>query len=831
MSTTLAILPDPVSMADLAPSIEAACSRIAPAWPLDRLIAVNPYWGFVGQPIDQAAAELAALQGTTLLMPRDWYRKQWMAQRFTVRHLEQALALAGSHRPVADLVEALERDEVRPPRMQLMTDLSDEGRDLGHEPAWREYVTRHISQTCAACFDQGQARWTPDGTAGLYPLWQELGSRDAGPRLLMGLRGFGNAVAALPADPYALIAEAVEELAIAPAARLDYFSALLLSVNGWAAACAFRRWEARLAKGDDDQIVHLLAVRLAWELILYRSGDPSTMPARWRAARHAWPAAVPLARAARRAEWLLHRALELASQERLAGALAVGRAARLPETPSVQAVFCIDVRSEVFRRALESVNPAVQTLGFAGFFGLPIAYQPLTGPLRPQLPGLLSPALVVDDAGADRDSAAARARETSARRSAWKDLATTAGSTFSFVEAAGLGWAAALVRDGFALGGKGGDVLRAGASGSGLRPELAGRVDGGAGFDLDARVSLAAGILGAMSLTSGFAPIVALIGHGSSTVNNPLAAGLQCGACGGQTGEVNARALASLLNDEPVRSGLTERGIDVSGTHFVAGLHDTTTDDVTLYDTDRVPSSHRRGLRTFVEQLAEAGCRARRERVPALGLAETADADLDRAVRLRGADWSEVRPEWGLAGNWAFIVAPRARSRSIDLAGRCFLHEYRWEQDRGFGVLELIMTAPMVVTHWINMQYHASTVDNLRYGSGTKTLHNVVGGRLGVMEGAGGDLRIGLAKQSVHDGREWMHEPLRLSVYIEAPADAIDGVLARHAHVEALVRNEWLFLHRIDTQGAGVFQRRADGWHAVEAAERPASARGLVPGI
>jgi uncharacterized protein YbcC (UPF0753/DUF2309 family) len=114
------------------------------------------------------------------------------------------------------------------------------------------------------------------------------------------------------------------------------------------------------------------------------------------------------------------------------------------------------------------------------------------------------------------------------------------------------------------------------------------------------------------------------------------------------------------------------------------------------------------------------------------------------------------------------------------------------------------------------MQYHASTVDNLRYGSGNKTLHNVVGGRLGVMEGAGGDLRIGLAMQSVHDGREWMHEPLRLNVYIEAPAAAIDGVLEKHAHVRALVENEWLFLHRIDSEGAGVFQRRADGWHAVE---------------
>ena len=816
MTATLVILPDAVTMTDLAPVIDAACARIAPAWPLDRLIAVNPYWGFVGEPIDQAAAELGALQGTTLLMPRAWYRGQWTSKRFTARHLEQALTLAGSERSVADLMRALEHAEVSPPRLQLMSDVADQGRDLSHEPAWSEYVTRHISQTCAACFDEGQAGWVPNRTTGLYPLWHELGSHDGGPRLLMGLREFGKAVAALPADPHALIAEAVEALAIAPAARQDYFTALLLSVNGWAAACAFRRWEARLANGDDDQIVHLLAVRLAWELILFRSGDDASMLTRWRSAQYVWSAAAPAARTARQDDWLLHRALELAYQERLAGKLAAGGVRQPVATPSVQAAFCIDVRSEVFRRALESVDPALQTLGFAGFFGLPIAYRPLSGPLRPQLPGLLAPALVVDDAGAGRDAAVAGARDAFSRKLAWKDLATTAGSTFSFVECAGIGWAAALVRDGFALGSTRGDVLRAGTSGTGLHLELAGRVDGEPGFDLASRVSLAAGILGAMSLTSGFAPIVALIGHGSSTVNNPQAAGLHCGACGGQTGEVNARALAALLNDPAVRPGLGERGIDVGETHFVAGLHDTTTDDITLYDAHRAPAAHSERLRTFVSQLAVAGRRARRERAASLGLSETADAVLDAAVRRRGADWSEVRPEWGLAGNAAFIVAPRERSRSINLAGRSFLHEYRWEQDQGFGVLELIMTAPMVVTHWINMQYHASTVDNLRYGSGNKTLHNVVGGRLGVMEGAGGDLRIGLAMQSVHNGREWMHEPLRLNVYIEAPADAIDGVLAKHAHVRALVDNEWLFLHRIDSSGAGVFQRRADGWHAVE---------------
>jgi hypothetical protein len=173
-----------------------------------------------------------------------------------------------------------------------------------------------------------------------------------------------------------------------------------------------------------------------------------------------------------------------------------------------------------------------------------------------------------------------------------------------------------------------------------------------------------------------------------------------------------------------------------------------------------------------------------------------------------------VRPEWGLARNAAFVIAPRARTRGLSLDGRSFLHEYRWENDTGFGVLELILTAPMVVTNWINLQYHASTVDPTRFGSGDKVLHNVAGGNVGVFEGAGGDLRIGLALQSVHDGADWVHEPLRLSVFVEAPATAIDGILGKHAVVRQLVEHGWLHLFRIDPADGQVYRRNVGGWAA-----------------
>jgi hypothetical protein len=189
-------------------------------------------------------------------------------------------------------------------------------------------------------------------------------------------------------------------------------------------------------------------------------------------------------------------------------------------------------------------------------------------------------------------------------------------------------------------------------------------------------------------------------------------------------------------------------------------------------------------------------------------------------VLARSRDWSQVRPEWGLAGNAAFLAAPRARTRGIDLSGRCFLHEYDWRRDRDFAVLELIMTAPLVVASWINLQYYGSTVNNRVFGSGNKTLHNVVGG-LGVLEGNAGDLRVGLPQQSVRNGERLVHEPLRLCALIDAPAPAIERVLAKHARVRELVDNEWVHLFRF-TAEAAVFERYRPGrgWQAVPAVER-----------
>jgi uncharacterized protein YbcC (UPF0753/DUF2309 family) len=295
-------------------------------------------------------------------------------------------------------------------------------------------------------------------------------------------------------------------------------------------------------------------------------------------------------------------------------------------------------------------------------------------------------------------------------------------------------------------------------------------------FDIppEERVQLAAGALANMSLDpTRLAPTVLICGHGSTSTNNPYAASLDCGACGGHKGDVNARLAATLLNDPFVRTRL---GIP-DDTVFVSGLHDTATQTVTVFDSNLLSEFQK----TELDRLLRAASQ---------------EAGAGRAAQRRSADWSETRPEWGLAGNAAFIAAPRSFTRGLDLEGRAFLHDYDPDLDHDGSVLTLILTAPVIVASWINLQYFGSVMNNSLFGSGNKVLHNVVG-KLGVWEGNGGDLRTGLPMQSLHDGAKWMHEPLRLRVFVHAPQARIDRVLRENTSIRELVKNEWIFLEAI----------------------------------
>jgi uncharacterized protein YbcC (UPF0753/DUF2309 family) len=206
---------------------------------------------------------------------------------------------------------------------------------------------------------------------------------------------------------------------------------------------------------------------------------------------------------------------------------------------------------------------------------------------------------------------------------------------------------------------------------------------------------------------------------------------------------------------------------------------------------DLVPESHQAELHELSQQSRIASGSTRSERLGSLP--GDGESDLIR----RSQDWSEVRPEWGLAGNAAFIAAPRSLTEPISLAGRSFLHSYDYRRDPEFKVLEQIMTAPMVVAHWINMQYYASTVDPQHFGSGNKAIHNVVG-RFGILSGNGGDLTTGLPWQSIHDGEQFQHHPLRLLVILAAPREAIDRIIEKHDSLRDMLSGGWLQLVSLD---------------------------------
>ena len=635
------------------------------------------------------------------------------------------------------------------------------------------------------------------------------------PSLFMGLGGYRSALGALPFNADELIDRGCFDLGVPAGERERYFSALLLDVNGWASWCAYLRFIARLSGGDDGHIRELLAIRLAWEWILLRASD-ETITAEWRFAMTSWSAIDRAAQLARSDDWILQRAVEIAWLSRVRPKLPQGFDATRPARPKVQAAFCLDVRSEVLRRALEAQGDDIQTFGAAGFFGVPIEYAQLAADdARPQLPGILAPRYRVTDTSVPpglEDTRRARLEAANA----WKAFKSSSLSSFAFVDSIGLFFARNLYHDAFSEK----DIRpehhdRAGltdAENKTRLPRITSHVDG-TPVSTEERCQLAESFLRMIGLTRDFARVVLLVGHGSETKNNAHAAGLDCGACGGQPGDVNARAAAALFNDENVRAGLVSRGIEVpTPTLFVGALHNTTTDEITLFIDETASATHQADLVEVRTALDRASIRTRRERAPRLGLDGLSDTKLHAAAVKRARNWAEVRPEWGLAGNAMFIVAPRERSRHINLEGRAFLHDYRFEDDTDHTILEAIMTGPVVVGHWINFQYYASTVDNARYGCGDKVLHNIVGGHLGVFEGNGGDLRIGLSLQSLHDGERWMHSPLRLAVFIEASRPAIDRVLEKHPKVRELVDNEWLHLFQLDASERTVLARRNGGW-------------------
>jgi len=814
--------------------LAAAATIVSPVWPLGTFVAVNPLHGLVDRPF----AEAVATAGPVLRMrglpgPGD-LRAALAEGRVSRDHVRAAIRRRAPGLAPAE-VDAELRRLLRAPdaAVAVAPRTAAERCDAVLGTAVAAAVDEQAAKWCAAFAGPGDGWAMPGRERGFYAAWRDLAGR--GPALRrLGRPGLRERLAALPEAPEDAILDALQRLHVRAGERVAELRGHLGRQPGWA---SHARWREEQGRGGFD-LAELLAVRLVLEAelaeaALARELGPDAgmaeLVATWE--RHAMGEAgddVRAAgaahddrgddeRAARRADdaggalparvatgLAVLRALEEGYADGLLGALDRPAPPPLDGRPAAQAVFCIDARSEGLRRHLEARGP-YETLGFAGFFAVAMRFRPL-GSTRadPQAPVLLDPRHVVEEAA----PAAGVRRYVEGRHAlaaaehGFHAAKASGPAPFALAELAG--WAAGPLAATRTLAASAHARLRDRATGT-AAPVPHATLDVDAAFTPEEQVLVATTALTMMGLTRRFARLVVLCGHGSTSENNPYAAALDCGACGGHEGGPNARAAAAILNRPHVRAALREQGIEVPGdTWFAAARHDTTTDAVELLETASVPPSHRDELAALHADLNAAGEANAAERLRALPHAGDA--------RTRSADWAQVRPEWGLARNAAFVVGPRSVTAGLDLGRRVFLHSYDHRVDRDGSALETILTAPLVVAQWINAQYLFSTTDPDVLGAGDKVVHNVVAG-LGVVQGTGGDLRLGLPRQACFAGERPYHEPLRLLAVVEAPRARIDALIDRNAILRHLFDGEWVGLAAREGPRDAWWRRRDGAWH------------------
>lgn len=539
-------------------------------------------------------------------------------------------------------------------------------------------------------------------------------------------------------------------------------------------------------------------------------------------------AAGALSRTERGMIWL--EAYERPYRERLLAALTERRPAEPPPAPTAQVICCIDDREEGFRRHLEERRPDVQTFGVAGFFGLPLAWRGLGEARAVALCPVNQRAGVgmTERPRAGAELALARWRRgreamgwlLALVQAARRDLLLGALAVGALAAPLGLALAGRALAPG-RWGGAGEALTRALAPPVPTRLTLAPEGEGAARLGLtdEEQAERVGALLENIGLTGGFARLVLLLGHGSSSLNNPYRAAYACGACGGRHGGPNARAFAAMANRPEVRARLRARGIAVpEQTWFLGGEHDTATEEVRFFDLEDLPPGHAEALADLERALALAGRGSARERCRRFASAPR-DPDEARAlahVRARSRDPGQARPELGHATVAAAVVGRRALTRGLFLDRRAFLVSYDPELDADGRILARLLSAVVPVGAGINLEYYFSSANDTGYGSGTKAAHNVAG-LLGVLDGASGDLRTGLPRQMTE-----IHEPMRMLMVVEALPERLAAIAEQNAEIRELVHGGWVQLVALEPGGEGAWRLAPGrGWETLARAAEP----------
>lgn len=696
-----------------------------------------------------------------------------------------------------------------------------------------DYVDYHVIKWCKLYVDDAQSGWTmPDRERGFFASWYRLVQHD--PALTKKER---QRIKSLPNDPEDLLNTVLHRFNIAGIEVQTYIEQHLLALPGWA---GMMLWLEENNPHEHHLIRTYLAIRLAIEWCLvepylpierkshndislwtkcilewiewggYSFEEWQTLPQKSQLEHIQF--ACRFHQQVSRKIWL--EAWEATYQQQMKNQLTstVTDNVNQSKIPSAQLAFCIDVRSEPFRRQIEAAGE-FETIGIAGFFGLPIAKSELGKPhSHPSLPVMNQPQHKIKEYTAEREPTAFQQRKHVLQSVTYtfKKMKQNALPSLLLPELSGPWLTLQTITRSF-VPRRTGDLIRKFYSKWLQKPkDTTLTLDYQhnheehlpIGFTDEEKVAYALQALKLMNLTKNFAPLVVFCGHGSHSANNPYAASLDCGACGGASSAFNAKVLAQLCNLPEVRTGLEKEGVLVpSTTAFASAEHRTSTDELEWIYLPELSSAAQQAYEALEISMPEISRLANETRLAQLPNNHLTKKDPNKEVHRLANDWSEIRPEWGLAKNASFIIGERSLTKSINLEGRAFLHNYNWRDDEDGSILSNIVSGPATVAQWINLQYYASTVAPHYYGSGSKITQTVTAG-IGVMQGNASDLLTGLPWQSVMSADNKMyHSPIRLLIVIQAPQHVVADLLESLPDFHQKVVNGWLKLASIDQFG------------------------------
>ncbi len=808
--------------------IANATDIIAPVWPIKSFVASNPLQGFEKLPFDVALKRVSQIYDRHLYLPR-----KFLLDAIDKNEISETLLKSSFERATEEFVRQIEYKNhildikqilwnilINSKEFELTKNTSaklisagfrDQKGNLGND-----LLNGEIIKWCSAFFDEGEAAWNmPNRQNGLFNAWKILANYD---KIMADNIIFLSA----PDEASQAIIYGLQKLNLKESEWEEYLRLHLAELRGWA---GFIKWRQNASnyqwqKIAPAKIADYLAIRLLTEIAIIENpkmvriknsvktdvNADKINQVKYLLERYSellpsdivhleFSDADKIFKIIEKFDLLLQGKIWLEASEEtyrnsLLSKLSNGLKQAKIQTAdrfASQLIFCIDTRSEKYRKAFEMLGN-YQTFGAGGFFGLPVSYQDdSSGEILNLCPGALVPKYQIT---AKNYQESPKEAVLCKLRYVYFLLKRNISASFAFTAAIGPLCALLVARK----------TLFNRFFSKAKPPKLP---------DLDLsnivatdKLSYAFDFLRSIGLTDNFAQIILLCGHGSSTANNLYASSLDCGACSGNHGAINAIAMANILNDPEIRSGLSLKSINIAAdTVFIGAKHNTTTDELSIFE-DHISQPFNQ------EVLAQI----KKDAIKAEIINYNRRFDyFDNRSSSRDTDFAQVRPEWGLVGNAAFIIANRNLTKKIDLEARSFLHSYDYQKDPEGSILSAIMTAPMVVAEWINYQYYFSTIDNVNYGSGSKVTKNMVG-KIGVMQGNNSDLMHGLALQSVmKNDQELFQQPLRLTVIIEAPKSRIPTIIAKEEVLQRLFYNGWIKLVVIEPENDEIFIMRTDG--------------------